>query len=417
MKVRGFRATMLAAAAVWALGASGALAQTEIEFIQWWEPEMPAGALRGIMDDFEKANPDIKVTLVSGPYSTTHDQIVVGAASGTLSDVVGLDGAWVNGLSKQGAIASMDPLMDAAGYDRSQIADIIKVDGQSVMFPLASFVYPVFVNLDIAKAAGVDKMPTNRTEFAEAAKKMTNADKNEFGWVLPLSLETPNGIQNDVMAWVWASGASMLKDGKPDLENETVVGTLEYIKSLNDAGVISPGTFAKKEQDKVEEFVNGRVGMMVDSLAHINLIRERNPKLNFGISAVPAVDGYTGKRGMPYASWGIGISEGSEHKEEAWKLVEYLMSPEVNSKLVTIANAFPGNVKAKPDLSKSDPLFSEAFKIYQEGYLANEFVGLPVAEELMREMDIEVQKLLEGQATAQEAAAATQKQWEAEFAK
>ena len=75
------------------------------------------------------------------------------------------------------------------------------------MFPLASFVYPVFVNLDLAKAAGVDKMPTNRTEFAEAAKKMTNADKNEYGWVLPLSLETPNGIQNDVMSWVWASGA------------------------------------------------------------------------------------------------------------------------------------------------------------------------------------------------------------------
>lgn len=417
MIIGGLRATIMAAAAVWAVGAGGALAQTQIEFIQWWEPEMPAGALRGIMDDFEKANPDIKVKLVSGPYATTHDQIVVGAASGTLSDVVGLDGAWVNGLSKQGAIASLDPLMDAAGYDRTQIADIIKVDGQSVMFPLASFVYPVFVNLDIAKAAGVDKMPANRTEFAAAAKKMTNADKNQFGWVLPLSLETPNGIQNDVMAWVWASGASMLKDGKPDLENETVVGTLDYVKALNDAGVISPGTFAKKEQDKVEEFVNGRVGMMVDSLAHINLIRQRNPNLNFGISAVPAVDGYAGKRGMPYASWGIGISEGSEHKEEAWKLVEYLMSPEVNSKLVTIANAFPGNLKAKPDLSKSDPLFSEAFKIYQEGYLANEFVGLPVAEELMRQMDVEVQKLLEGQTTAQAAAAATQKQWEAEFAK
>ena len=95
--------------------------------------------------------------------------------------------------------------------------------------------------------------------------------------------------------------------------------------------------------------------MMIDSLAHINLIRERNPDLNFGISAVPAVDGYTGKRGLPYASWGIGISEGSEHKEEAWKLVEYLMSPEVNSKLVTIANAFPGNVNAKPDLVEVRP--------------------------------------------------------------
>ena len=156
---------------------------------------------------------------------------------------------------------------------------------------------------------------------------------------------------------------------------------------------------------------------MVGSLAWVNLIRERNPDLNVGISAVPAADDYTGKRGMPYASWGIGVSEGSDNKEAAWKLVEYLMSPEVNSKLVTIANAFPGNVNAQPDLSKSDPLFSEAFKIYQEGYLANEFTGLPVAEELMRQMDVEVQKMFDGQATGQEAAATTQAQWEAEFAK
>lgn len=417
MSVMTFRARLLTAATVLGLSATGALAQTEIEFIQWWEPEMPAGSLRGIMDEFEAANPDIKVTLVSGPYSATHDQIVVGAASGTLSDVVGLDGAWVNGLAKQGAIASLDPLMDSAGYDRSQIADIIEVDGQSYMFPLASFVYPVFVNLDLAEAAGVAGPPTTRTEFAEAAAKMTNAEANQFGWVLPLSLETPQGIQNDMMSWVWASGGSMLKDGAPDLGNEAVVGMLEYIKGLNDAGVISPGIFAKKEQDKVEEFVNGRVGMMVGSLAWVNLIRERNPDLNVGISALPAVDGYEGKRGLPYASWGIGISEGSENKEAAWKLVEYLMSPEVNSKLVTIANAFPGNVNAKPDLSQADPLFAEAFGIFQEGYLANEFVGLPVAEELMRQMDVEVQKLLEGQQTAQEAAAATQTQWEAEFAK
>jgi multiple sugar transport system substrate-binding protein len=408
---------LTAAAAALAICTTVAVADTTIEFTQWWEPEMPAGALRGIMDGFEAANPGIKVKLVSGPYSATHDQIVAGAASGTLSDVVGLDGAWVNGLAKQGAIAPMDSLMDDTKYDRSQIADIIKVDGESFMFPLASFVYPVFVNLDMAKAAGVDKLPSTRSEFADAAKKLTHADKNQYGWVLPLSLQVPNGAQNDVMSWVWASGQSMLKDGKPNVDNEAVVAALTYIKSLQDAGVISPGTNAKKEPDKVEEFVNGRVGMMIDSLAHINLIRKRNADLKFDISALPAVDGYTGKRGLPYASWGIGISNNSEHKAEAWKLVSYLMSPDVNGKLVTLANAFPGNVNAKPDFSKSDPLFAEAFKIFQAGKLANEFVGLPVAEELMREMDVEVQKMLDGQQTAQQATAATQKQWLAEFAK
>ncbi len=415
MNIKQFGNTMRAAVAAWALCATAAYADTTIEFIQWWEPEMPAGALRGIMDDFEAKNPGIKVTLVSGPYSSTRDQIVVGAASGTLSDVVGLDGAWVNGLSKQGAIASLDELMDNAKYDRSQITDIVKVDGKSVMFPLASFVYPVFINLDLAKAAGVETMPSTRSEFAEAAKKMTDASKNQYGWVLPLSLQSPGGIQNDVMSWVWSSGASMMKDGKPDLENEAVVGTLEYIQSLGKDGVISPGIFAKKEQDKVEEFVNGRVGMMVDSLAHVNLIRERNPNLKFGISALPAMDGYTGKRGMPYASWGIGVSEGSKHKEEAWKLVEFLMSAEVNGRLVSIANAFPGNVNAKPDFVAGDPVFAEAFKIFQSGYPANEFVGLPVAEELMRDMNVEVQKMFDGGQTAKEAAANAQKAWLAKF--
>lgn len=411
------KSVLLLQSAALALGLSlgSAQADTNIEFIQWWEPELPAGALRGIMDDFEAQNPGIKVTLVSGPYSTTRDQIVIGAASGTLSDVVGLDGAWVNDLSKQGAIAALDGLMSASNFDASEVAAIIKLNGNSYMFPVASFVYPIFANLDLLEAAGIDGMPANRSEFAAAAAKLTDPAKNQYGWVLPLSLQAPNGIQNDVMSWVWASGKSMLKDGKPDLVNADVVGALEYIQGMYDAGVISPGTFAKKEQDKVEEFVNGRTAMMVDSLAHINLIRERNPELNFTISELPATDGYDGKRGLPYASWGIGVSEHSEHKEEAFKLVAYLLSKDVNAKLVSIANAFPGNVHAKPDFVASDELFAKAFEIFQSGYLANEFVGLPVAEELMRQLDQEVQLMLDGKQSAQEAAAKAQEKWNSEF--
>ena len=392
-----------------------AYAATEIEFIQWWAPELPDGSFRGIMDEFEAQNPDIKVKLVSGPYSATRDQIVVGAASGTLSDVVGLDGAWVNGLAKQGAIAPLDELMSATNFDAEQVADIIKVDGKSYMFPVASFVYPIFVNLDMLEEAGITDMPSNRTEFMEAAKKLTNKDKNQYGWVLPLSLQAPNGVQNDIMSWVWASGKSMLKDGQPDLTNEDVVGALEFIEAMHKEGVISPGTFAKKEQDKVEEFVNGRVGMMISSLSHINMIRERNPDLNFTISDFPAEDGYTGRKGLPYASWGIGVSESSEHKEEAWKLVTYLMSTEVNSKLVSIANAFPGNVEAKPDFVVSDELFGKGFDIFQAGYLANEFTGLPVAEELMRMFDEEIQIMLEGNQSAEQATAKAQEKWLEKF--
>ncbi len=404
-------------ALAWARGEQGENTEKSvtIEFIQWWEPELPSGALRGIMDDFEIANPGIKVKLISGPYSSTRDQIVAGAATGTLSDVVGLDGAWVNDLASQNAITPLDEFMTDGDFDSDEIAAIIKVDNKSYMFPVASFVYPVFINLDMMKSAGLQNPPNTRTEFMDAAQKMTDANANQYGWVLPLSLQTPNGIQNEVMSWVWASGKSMMKNGMPDLTNEDVISALEFVRDMYQKGLVSPGSFAKQEQDKVEEFVSGRIGMMVSSLAHINMIRERNPNLNFTISDFPVIDGYNGPKGLPYAAWGIGISQSSKHKKEAWKLVAYLMSTEVNSKLVSIANAFPGNVKAQPDFVKSDKLFAKTFKIFQTGYLANEFVGLPVAEELMRILDIEVQKILEGKQTVIQATENAQQKWKAKF--
>lgn len=368
-----------------------------LEFAQWWEPELPSGAFRALMDEFEAQNPGIRVELLSGPYSSTREQIVAGAATGTMADVVGLDGAWVSDFVKQGALSSLSDLMTQAGYDDSQLAAQIQLGGATYMIPVVNFVYPVFVNLDLLEAAGVAAPPTNRSEFFAAAQQLTALGNNVSGWVLPLSLEQPNGIQNDVMSWVWASGGSMMADGMPNLVgNDDVSDVAQYIKEMYDAGVIAPGAFAMREQDKVEEFTNGRVGMMVSSLAHINMLRERNPDLNFAITALPAADGYTGSRGLPYASWGIGVASNSPHQAEAWKLVEFLMSAEINSRLSSIANAFPGNVNATPDFVETDDLFAAAFDVFLTGYLANEFVGLPVAENLMREFAEQFQLYLDG---------------------
>ena len=207
----------------------------------------------------------------------------------------------------------------------------------------------------------------------------------------------------------------MLNDGQPDLTNSDVASATDYIQQLWDDGVIAPGSFTMKEQDKVEEFTNGRVGMMIDSLAHINLIRESNPDLKFSISAIPAEDGFSGERGIPYASWGIGVAENSEHKDAAFKLVQFLMSKDVNSELSTMAKAFPGNTESVPTFVEDDELFKTAFDIYKEGYPANEFTGLPVAEELMRQFGEQFQSALDGQQTMSYALKKTQDECTWEF--
>jgi len=393
---------------------SGDDGDVTLEFSQWWEPELPDGELRGLMDDFEAKNPGIKVKLLSGPYASTKEQVTAGAASGTMSDVVGLDGAWVNEFVDQGALADVSKLMADAGYDDSQLASQVQVDGSTYMIPVVNFAYMMFTNDDLLAQAGITTPPSTRTEFEVAAKAITSGGQ-AAGWILPLALDAPNGVQNDVMAWNWASGGTMLKDGQPDLTNDDVTSTIDFVNGLNTAGVLAPGTATLKEQDKVEEFTNGRVGMMIDTLAHINTIREDAPNLKFTVSAVPAADGYSGKRGVPYASWGIGVAENSEHQAEAFKLVEYLMSAEANGELSSAANAFPGNKTAVPDYVAGDASFQQAFDVWNAGTPANEFVGLPVAESLMRDLGEQLQLELQGEQDTATTLENAQAAWVEEF--
>ncbi len=409
------RGIILSAIAAMALGAAVSADDTTLEFQQWWGVELPDGALQEICDGFTEET-GVKIDLLSNPYADTKTQIAAGAAAGTMADVVGLDGAWVYDFAKQGSIANLTELMEADGYDDSQLSDQIKYEGNTYMIPVVNFAYPLFVNTDILEEAGVEEIPTTWTEFLDACDKITtNTDKAAYA--IPLSTEAPNGIQNQFSSWLWASGGNLLQDGKPALtDNDKLAQLVDMVKTMKDKGYLSDGAEAMKEQDMVNEFENGRLAFMVDGISHLTTIKTESPDLNFTFAKMPVMDDYTDKSGMDVANWGIGIAENCENKEAAMQFVEYLMSPEVNAKLAQLANAFPGNSTAEPDYSSNDELFQKAFEIFGEGYAINEFTGAPTAEDLMRSMNEQLVLYIDGDtASVDEMLSATQEAWEAAY--
>src|SRR3954467_3748890 len=201
-------AGMVAFVAACGSGDSGATSSdgpVTLEFAQWWGAELPSGSFDKMMADFTAQNPKITVKLLSAPYASTKQQLVSGAASKTLPDVVGLDGAWVSDFAKQGAITDLSALMADAKYDANQLASQVKIKGKTYMIPVVNFVYPLFTNQDLLNKAGVQTVPTTRTEFLDAAKKVIALGANAKGWSLPLDTAVPNGVQNDVMSWLRAS--------------------------------------------------------------------------------------------------------------------------------------------------------------------------------------------------------------------
>ena len=409
------RGIILSAIAAMALGAAVSADDTTLEVQQWWGVELPDGALQEICDGFTEET-GVKIDLLSNPYADTKTQIAAGAAAGTMADVVGLDGSWVYDFAKQGSIANLTELMEADGYDDSQLSDQIKYEGNTYMIPVVNFAYPLYANTDILEEAGVEEIPTTWTEFLDACDKITtNTDKAAYA--IPLSTEAPNGIQNQFSSWLWASGGNLLQDGKPALtDNDKLAQLVDMVKTMKDKGYLADGAEAMKEQDMVNEFENGRLAFMVDGISHLTTIKTESPDLNFTFAKMPVMDDYTDKSGMDVANWGIGIAENCENKEAAMQFVEYLMSPEVNAKLAQLANAFPGNSTAEPDYSSNDELFQKAFEIFGEGYAINEFTGAPTAEDLMRSMNEQLVLYIDGDtASVDEMLSATQEAWEAAY--
>jgi multiple sugar transport system substrate-binding protein len=303
--------------------------------------------------------------------------------------------------------------MSADNYDESQLASISVLNGKKYLINVENFIYPLFYNTDMFEEAGISEVPKTHSEFISVAEKLTDTSKNQYGWDISLSLQNPTGIQNDIMSLVWASDGS----GVPEPNNEDVAKVFNLVKTMNDKGLLVPGFMTAQEQDKVEHFVNNRCAMMVDSLAHINMIRERNADLNFDIALPPVADDYSGPHILDMAAWGITISKSSEHPQEAWDFVKYIMSPEINARIADSVNAFPGNINGDPNWVKEDALNQKAFALYKDNGVRNEFQGAPEANNLMRLMSEQLQAMLNGKQTVSQALENTSDAWAKVYAK
>ena len=190
------------------------------DFSQWWEVELSEGVMRGLMDRFEEEHPGVEVNLISNPYSATVDLQTSAAATGTLADIVAINGASVYDLQDQGAITDLSALMDDAGFDPEQLVSDDQIDGVTYMVRALNFAYPMYYNTDLLEAAGVTELPTTWEEFDAAAAAVTDPSSNVYAWSLPINVQSPAGF--DSQSWLWASGNQMLADRQPNFETPEV---------------------------------------------------------------------------------------------------------------------------------------------------------------------------------------------------
>ncbi len=397
-------------------GDKGSDGEVEIEFQQWFDNEMEEGYLQSVCDSFYEET-GIKVKLLSNPYADTKAQLQASSVAGTMADVVALDGSWIYDYATQGMLADLNALFEDIGFDTADITSQTSINGTVYAQPLVNFPCLMAVNQDLLEAAGVTELPETWSEFMDACQKVTNPDENVYGFAMNMSTDNATCMEY-FAAFAWNSGCSIIgEDGRPFLAgNDMWIQTTEFFKSLFDNGVTIPGMYTMTDADKVQEFVNGRVAFMPDSVAHLTNIQEQAPDMNITYINMPHADDYDGPSYMRANNWACGIAENSEHKEEAAQFIAYLLGADVNADLSVHAGGFPVNATSEPEYTDDSEAFQAICDIYATTEGKAEFYSFPTAEALMRVLDEDLVMYIDGDyASADEMMEHVQQEFDAAY--
>ena len=394
----------------WTINAS---AKTEIEWLQWFAAENTRDFYEGLVDEFEAANPNISVKLVTQPFGKVRESIVTDSAVGVGSDVLGLNMPWTTGFLKSDILEPLDKYMSKGSNsfktENLVQAPIGKINGKTWMVPLNAFPFVMHVNMDLVKKAGFSKPPTSWSELKEQAVAISNLGDGISGIGMPLSSQPPsNGPILTFLPLLYSNGGRIMDGTSPNFDNSKVVETLNFINDLRKSGAMAPGFASRTGGVDLEEFIAGRSGFLISPGVHASAVATRNPDLNYDLVRVPT----NGVNAYRVHGWELGIASKSKHKEEAWKFIDFLLSKEVNAKVAKASRALPGNLDSLDLVSGgATSVMKTQMNILSGDEPVEELRQAPSAVASWSIMTEEMQSMLRGDQSAKEAASKVQSRW------
>ena len=150
--------------------------------------------LNGLVDEFNKSHPGITVIAdFKNNYDDLLKAVQTAGAGGALPDLtVGYEN-WLPGLVKSDLVVPFDDFTKGPdGFSDAELKDIFpsfistniypNLGGKMWSFPFTKSMPMLYYNMDLLKAAGIDKPPATWDEFVADSKAVAKPDQGIYGY-------------------------------------------------------------------------------------------------------------------------------------------------------------------------------------------------------------------------------------------
>jgi multiple sugar transport system substrate-binding protein len=340
---------------------------TEITVMQWGSPE-ELTVWQQITEDFQKANPDIKVNVEVSDWDTYWTKVDTLFAAQTPPDIFAIDAPFYYDWQTRGALLNLQPYIDQTPgfldgfYPKS--LEVYKLDDGYYGLPRDFQTIVLFYNKDMFDAAGLEYPNETWTydDLRTAAKALT-LDKDGDGKT------DQYGFNFDTWdlepGWgevIWSYGGEIVSaDHTQTLlgEPKAMAGwQLLYDMMMVDKSNPDPITAGEFGSDP---FLAGIAAMT--PMGHWAVPEYSTGGFNMDVALLPV--GPDGERFTSVNSAGFVIAKDSKAPDAAWKFIQYALSEDAQKKLTELGFAIP----VYKSVAESDVFLKQAAPINHQVFL------------------------------------------------
>lgn len=303
-------------------------------------------AYKRIAAAFEAANPRIKVDLVYIPASGDYrNRLDADIASGAPADVVFMNYqryapfAAKNQLAPVGDYLARSTVVKESDYYPAAL-NPLKWQGKTWCIPANMSSAVIFYNkklFDEAKTA-YPKENWSWDEFVTSARAISH-DDNRLGRIYGYGTEIS---LFRVAPYVWSAGGEIVDSAdaptKLTLDSDKAMTAIQRYIDLQVKYQAAPSAVAEKAEDSLTRFMNGKLGMYMDSRRVVALFRDTiKDSFDWDVVALPS----QGQTVSILHSDAYCMPAGGKNKDAAWKLIEFAAGPQGQTTMTQIGRLVP----------------------------------------------------------------------------
>lgn len=266
-------------------------------------------------------------------------------------DVVHIDVTWPAQFATPGWLAPLDSYVNSSYLSQfwPSAANVGKINGHIYGIQRYMDIGMLYYRTDLVQKYGGGTPPQTRDDMQAMATKILAGESGngiKYGYLLPG--KKIEAIVDEWLELIWGAGSDIGKPGSLNVSGPAQVEALQYMHDLIYTLKLAPsGTDTYAPNDILSLFSNGLAPFMRNwTFAYAIANNPSNSKVagKVGVTTTLATSGNSG-HGCT-GGWVLAINANSQHKDEAWKFIDYMLSKDTQTSLSKNA----GLISSRPDV-------------------------------------------------------------------